>query len=312
MKPITVEELLDCGVHFGHRGSRWNPKMKPYIFMKGNLIHIIDLRKTVRGLFVATNFLKKMCSKGGDVLFVGTKRQASSIVQAEAKRCGMHYVNTRWLGGTLTNFDVIRRRLRRLDELEELEASPRINLLSKKIQSSMGREMGKMKKNLDGIRTMKKLPSVMVVIDPKHEHNAVAEAKKLSIPSICLLDTDADPEMTDIPIPANDDAMRAVQVLLSRLTDSIIEGVEIYKAQVGPVAEDESGRGGTRAPQRRRPTDAGRRKGFETRAPAAARPAKEPEAHAAPPENAEAAPVAANIAPVEKPAEKAAGESQKS
>ncbi len=278
MKPIMVQELLEAGAHFGHRGSRWNPKMKPYIFMKGNLIHIIDLRKTIRGLLVGTAFLKKKCSEGADVLFVGTKRQASTIVQAEARRCGMHCVNTRWLGGTLTNFDVIRRRLRRLEELEELQDNPRMKLLSKKVQSAMGREMGKMQKNLDGIRNMKKLPSVIIVVDPKHEHNAVAEARRLSIPTICVLDTDADPELVDIQIPANDDAMRSIQMLLSRLTDAIMEGVEIYKAQVGPVAEEGDGSKAGKPPLRRKPSDFARKGGFRS----GPGPARQPRPHEAP------------------------------
>jgi small subunit ribosomal protein S2 len=305
MEPLKLEELLDSGVHFGHRQSRWNPKMEPYIFMKKNLIHIIDLRRTVRGVLVGSRFLRRVAAKGGEILFVGTKRQASNIVLAEAKRCGMHYVNTRWLGGTLTNFDVIRRRLRRLEELEDMEDNPRTKLLSKKIQASLARERSKMKRNLEGIRNMKKLPNTMVVVDPRYEHNAVDEARKMKIPVIAIMDTDADPEKVDIPIPANDDAMRSIGVLLTRLTGSVMEGVEVYKTTVGPVARDDAAaRGGDRRGAARRPAE-GRRRPSDAQpapaqAPASPAAAPPPPAGSAPPAPA-ASPPAAEPAPAPTP-----------
>ena len=233
MAIVSVKELLDSGVHFGHRVSRWNPKMERFIFGKRNLIHIIDLRETVKGLIRAYNFLQRICGDGREVLYVGTKRQAKAVVESEARRSGMHYVAERWLGGTLTNFETITHRLERLEELELMETDGRASLMKKKEYSSFSREKRKLLRNLEGIRNMKKLPGVLVIIDPRREHIAVKEAYKLGIPTICLIDTDSDPDLVDIPIPGNDDAMRSIQVVLHRLTEAIVTGSKIAKTRQG-------------------------------------------------------------------------------
>lgn len=219
-----VKSLVDAGVHFGHRVSRWNPKMQPYISGKRNMIHIIDVKETVKGLLRAKRLVQSVVSQGKDVLFVGTKRQARFAVEEESKRCGMHYVSERWLGGTLTNFKTIRDRLKRLDELEKLWETGQIETYSKKMKSTLNREMTKIKTNLEGIRKMDRMPGVMVIIDTRREHIAVKEAKKLGVPTIALIDTDSDPDPIDLPIPGNDDAMRAVELIMKELADSIIEG----------------------------------------------------------------------------------------
>ena len=237
MPVITLEELIRAGFHFGHRTSRWNPKMKPYIFGKHNLIHILDLRGTLRGLITAHKFLRKVSASGKGVLFVGTKWQARGTIAREAQRAGMHFVNERWLGGTLTNFSTIRLRIRHMRELEELLASEDINQYSKKMRSSLNREAGKLKKNLDGIRNMMELPGAIVVIDPNREITAVREANKLGIPTICLTDTDCDPDLVDVCVPGNDDAMRSIEVFLSHMTDAILDG----KSNIPAVGRQEVG-----------------------------------------------------------------------
>lgn len=219
-----VKDLVEGGIHFGHRATNWNPKMAPYIFGKRNKIHIIDVKATVKGLLLARKFLTKVVAQGKDVLFVGTKRQARACIEAQVKDTGMHYVTERWLGGTLTNFRTIRERLKRLEELERLDESGEINTYSKKMESQLRREKNKILRNLDGIRRMSKLPGAMVVIDVNREINAVKEARKLGIPTICLIDTDSDPEYADLPIPGNDDAMRAIDVVISNLCAAIMEG----------------------------------------------------------------------------------------
>jgi len=221
---VSVTDLLASGVHFGHRVSRWNPKMKPFIYGKRNLIHIIDLKETLRGVIRAYRFLAGVVESGEDILFVGTKRQARSTVEAEAKRAGMPYVCERWLGGTLTNFYTIRSRLRRLIEIEKLEESGEIDLMSKKAVARMMREKRKLMRNLSGIREMNRVPGAMVVIDPHHEGNAVREAKRLDIPVVALIDTDSDPDFVDIPIPGNDDAMRSIVIVCQKLADAVIDG----------------------------------------------------------------------------------------
>ena len=208
-----VKALVDAGVHFGHRVCRWNPKMEPYIHGKRNMIHIIDVQETIKGLLLrqaARSQQTVACGK--DVLFVGTKRQARHAVEEEAKRCGMHYVSERWLGGTLTNFRTIRARLNRLDELEKLWETGQIETYSKKMKATLGREMDKIKANLEGIRKMERMPGVMFIIDTRREHIAVKEAKKLGVKTIALIDTDSDPDLIDLPIPGNDDAMRAIEL----------------------------------------------------------------------------------------------------
>jgi small subunit ribosomal protein S2 len=229
-----VKALVDAGVHFGHRVSRWNPKMEPYIKGKRNMIHIIDIRETVKGLLLARRLVHQVVAQGKDVLFVGTKRQARHAIEEEAKRCGMHYVNERWLGGTLTNFRTIRARLNRLEELEKLWATGQIETYSKKMKSTLQREMLKIKGNMEGIRKMERMPGVMVLVDTRREHIAVKEAKKLAVPSVALIDTDSDPELIDLPIPGNDDAMRAVEIIMRELADAVIEG------KSGRGKEDES------------------------------------------------------------------------
>src|ERR1700710_1446780 len=219
-----VKALVDAGVHFGHRVSRWNPKMEPYIHGKRNMIHIIDVRETIKGLLRAKKLISNMVASGKDVLFVGTKRQARFSIEEESKRCGMHYVSERWLGGTLTNFRTIRARLNRLEELEKLFATGQIETYSKKMKATLQREMTKIKANLEGIRKMERMPGAMFIIDTRREHIAVKEAKKLGVPTIALIDTDSDPDLIDLPIPGNDDAMRAIEIILKELADSVIEG----------------------------------------------------------------------------------------
>ncbi len=224
MASALVRELIDCGVHFGHRASRWNPKMAPYIFGKRNSIHIIDIRETVKGLLRAKKFLSALVAQGHDVLFVGTKRQAREIVGKQAMRVGMHYVNERWLGGTLTNFKTIRSRLARLEELENLEKTGKIESFSKKMKATMERERRKISRNLEGIRRMVRLPGALVAVDVRREQIALREARKLGIPTVCLADTDSDPEGIDVVIPGNDDAMRAIELIVSQLVEAVEAG----------------------------------------------------------------------------------------
>lgn len=227
MALVQVKELIEAGVHFGHRASRWNPKMRPYIYGKRNLIHIVDLRETLRGILRAAKFLTQIASQGKLILFVGTKRQAKEIIEREAKRVGMPYVNERWLGGTLTNFRTIRSRLARLQELEDLESSGQIHTFSKKMIASLNRERSKIARNLTGIREMNRIPEAMIVVDPRREHNAVAEARKMGVTTIALIDTDSDPDQVDLPIPGNDDSIRSIDLVVSRLAQAIAEGKAI-------------------------------------------------------------------------------------
>lgn len=219
-----VKSLVDAGVHFGHRVSRWNPKMEPYIHGKRHMIHIINVKETIKGLVRAKKLVAQTVASGKDLLFVGTKRQARHAVEDEAKRCGMHYVSERWLGGTLTNFRTIRARLSRLDELDKLWETGQIETYSKKMKSTLSRERTKIKANLEGIRKMEKIPGVMFIIDTRREHIAVKEAKKLGVMTIALIDTDSDPDLIDLPIPGNDDAMRAIELIVKELADAVIEG----------------------------------------------------------------------------------------
>jgi small subunit ribosomal protein S2 len=219
-----VKSLVDAGVHFGHRVSRWNPKMQPYIHGKRNMIHIIDVKETIKGLLLAKRLVQQTVASGKDVLFVGTKRQARHAIEEEAKRAGMHYVSERWLGGTLTNFRTIRARLNRLEELEKLWETGQIETYSKKMKSTLDRERTKIKANLEGIRKMERMPGLMFIIDTRREHIAVKEAKKLGVKTIALIDTDSDPDLIDLPIPGNDDAMRAVEIIVHELAEAAIEG----------------------------------------------------------------------------------------
>ena len=222
--PVSVQELIDAGVHFGHRASMWNPKMRPYVYGRRKLIHIIDVRETVRGILRAKKYLKQVAAQGSLILFVGTKRQATETIKNEAARCGMPYVAERWLGGTLTNFKTIRSRLGRLKELEGILEGEQLNTYSKKMQSSLQREFRKMYRNLNGIRDMNRFPEAMVIVDPKKEKNAVKEAQKLGIVTVALIDTDSDPDEIDLAIPGNDDSIRSIEVIMRCLADAVDEG----------------------------------------------------------------------------------------
>ena len=224
MASQLVKDLVDSGVHYGHRVSRWNPKMAPYIFGKRNAIHIIDVRETLKGILLARKYITQVVASGKDVLLVGTKRQARKVVEDSAMAVGMHYVSDRWLGGTLTNFHEIRKRVGRLDELEQLEADGMLDTYSKKEGSSLRREMRKVRRNLQGIRKMTRLPGVLFIVDQRREIIAIKEARKLGIPVICLLDTDCDPDLVDIPIPGNDDSMRAIEIVVTQMTEAMAEG----------------------------------------------------------------------------------------
>jgi len=219
-----ARELIGAGVHFGHAASRWNPKMKPYIFGKRGMIHIINVKETLKGLMIAKKLLITVVSGGRDVVFVGTKRQAKKAVQGASEKCGMHYISERWLGGTLTNFRTIRSRLQRLEELEGMEASGKIEAQSKKQGARLKRELNKIKTNLDGVRKMNRMPGVMIAIDAKKEYIALREARKLGIPTISVIDTDSDPDTVDVAIPANDDSIKALEILMDQLATAIAEG----------------------------------------------------------------------------------------
>jgi len=238
----VVKDLIEAGVHFGSRARRWNPKMKPYIYGKRNLIHIIDLKETVRGLLRGSKFFNRVASNNGLILFVGTKRQATDTIMEQATRCGMPYVTERWLGGTLTNFVTIRSRLKRLEELERILDGEQAASYSKKMISQLTRERTKIDRNLSGIRTMERLPEALLVVDPVREKIAVQEAKKLGIKVIALLDTDCDPDNVDLPIPGNDDSMRSIELVVRYLSDAILEGRSIAPAYVAPPEpRDDSG-----------------------------------------------------------------------
>ncbi|MBX7166777.1 MAG: 30S ribosomal protein S2 [Pirellulales bacterium] len=244
MSSALVEQLIEAGVHFGHRASRWNPKMRPYIYARRNLIHIIDVRETVRGLLRARKYLEQVAANNSLILVVGTKRQAAETVEREAKRAGMPYVNERWLGGTLTNYRTVRSRLTRLQELEALKAGDKFNMYSKKMQSALNREHRKMLRNLDGMRTMSRLPEAMIIIDPRKEHNAVKEARKLGVTTVALIDTDSDPDWVDLPIPGNDDSIRSIEIVLQQMADAILKGRNnaagglAAKGEAAPVDKD--------------------------------------------------------------------------
>jgi len=224
MAVVSLAELLEAGVHFGHQSRRWNPKMFPYIYAERNGIHIIDLVQTSQLLTNACEFVRKSSQEGKKFLFVGTKRQAASVVSQEAERCGANYINQRWLGGILTNWFTIKTRVERLKNLEQQEENGYLDQLPKKEAASLRRELEKLRKNLNGIKNMKRLPDLVVIIDQKRESTAVQECIKLNIPVISILDTNCNPDLTDIPIPANDDAIRAIKLILSKLADSIYEG----------------------------------------------------------------------------------------
>lgn len=232
-----MQELVEAGVHFGHRASRWNPKMRPYIYGRKNLIHIIDVRETVRGLLRARNYLRELSAKNSLILFVGTKRQAADAVEREATRCGMPFVTERWLGGTLTNFRTIRSRLSRLEELEQIRSTDKLQSYSKKMQSALTREYRKMYRNLNGMRSMNRLPECIILIDPKKEKNAVREAQKLGVATVALIDTDCDPDVIDLPIPGNDDGIRSIDLVAKYFADAILEGKQVAAEKKAYVSE---------------------------------------------------------------------------
>jgi small subunit ribosomal protein S2 len=265
LTPIAVKDLLEAGVHFGHQTKRWNPKMKEFIFGERNGIYIIDLSKTAKMFEDAERFVSQLGAEGKTLLFVGTKRQAQDAIAEEAQRCGMYYVNQRWLGGLLTNFTTIQRSLGRLRELEAMSTDGRYEALSKKEIARIEKEKRKLQKNLDGIRLMGRLPDALFVVDTKHEQIAVDEARKLKIPVIGIVDTNCDPEQIDLPVPGNDDALRAIRLFASRIADAIVEGRTLRESMHAGGADGREGGGDeVRARQRVAPRPAA--------APAAPRP----------------------------------------
>jgi small subunit ribosomal protein S2 len=235
MATELVQKLIEAGAHFGHRVSRWNPKMAPYIYGRKNLIHIIDIRETLRGMLRAKKYLSQVAAGGSLVLFVGTKRQASEVVEREATRAGMPFVSERWLGGALTNFRTIRNRMGRLEELEKIMNGEELNGYSKKMQSSLKREYNKVYRNLNGLRSLNRMPECLVIIDPNKEKNAIKEARKLGITTVALIDTDCDPTTVDLPIPGNDDGIRSIDLIVKQLADAVLAGraenPELQKSQ---------------------------------------------------------------------------------
>ncbi len=238
MSVVSMKQLLEAGVHFGHQTRRWNPKMAEYIFTERNGIYIIDLQKTVKKLEDAYMFIREIAAEGGEVLFVGTKKQAQDSVKEEAARCGMPYVNARWLGGMLTNFNTIQKRIKRLAQLKAMEADGTFDLLPKKEVTKLSLEIEKLEKFMGGITEMKKQPAAMFIVDPRKERIAVLEAHKLGIPIVAIVDTNCDPDDVDYVIPGNDDAIRAVKLIAGAMADAIIEGRQ--GEQTAPAAEEVS------------------------------------------------------------------------
>ena len=247
MTDVTMKNLLEAGVHFGHQTSRWNPKMKPYIFGARNGIYIIDLQQTVKMFRDAYNFVREVTAQGGQMLFVGTKKQAQDAIREEADRCGAFYVNTRWLGGMLTNFQTIKQSIDRLKKLEEMLEDPQVvAALTKKEMGGIRHEREKLLSSLGGIKVLRKLPDALFVIDPKKEEIAVKEANKLSIPVVAVVDTNCDPDLIDYKVPGNDDAIRAIRLFCAAIADSVIEGRNIYEErQRGAGEAIETGNGAT-------------------------------------------------------------------
>lgn len=238
MAKVSMKQLLEAGVHFGHQTRRWNPKMKNYIFTERNGIYIIDLQKTVKLMDTAYNFVRDMVVDGGEIVFVGTKKQAQESIRNEAERSGAHYVNHRWLGGMLTNYATIRKRIDRMIKLEQMETDGTFERLTKKEVLMLRNEKDRLMKFLSGIRNMKKLPDAIYVVDPRKEKIAVAEARKLNIPVIAIVDTNCDPDEIDYLIPGNDDAIRAVKLITSVMADAVLEGKQIIEAAQEPAQED--------------------------------------------------------------------------
>lgn len=239
MAVVSMKQLLEAGVHFGHQTRRWNPKMARFIFTERNGIYIIDLQKTVKKVDEAYNFVRDLAAEGGKVLFVGTKKQAQESIKNEAERCNQYFVNERWLGGMLTNFQTIEKRVKRLKVLEKQAEDGTFEVLPKKEVTLLKHEMEKLQKYLGGIKDMKKLPDALFIIDPKKEEIAVSEARKLNIPIIATVDTNCDPDVIDYPIPANDDAIRAVKLLTGKIADAVLEGNQGEQNEEGTAPEAE-------------------------------------------------------------------------
>ena len=243
MSVISIKQLLEAGVHFGHHTRRWNPKMQEYIFTERNGIYIIDLQKTVKKFEEAYNFIRDIAAEGGNVLFVGTKKQAADAIAEEATRCGMYYVNVRWPGGMMTNFKTIKKSISRLNSLEKMQEDGTFDLLPKKEVAIKQKEMFDLEKNYGGIKTMDTLPAAVFIVDPKKERNAVLEAKKLGIPVIAIVDTNCDPDDADYIIPGNDDAIRAIKLISATLADAVIEGrqgEQLVEAEAETEAAEEA------------------------------------------------------------------------
>ena len=238
MAVVSMKQLLEAGVHFGHQTRRWNPKMAPYIFTERNGIYIIDLQKTVKKLDEAYNFVRDVAANGGEVLFVGTKKQAGDSIKEEAERCGMHYVNARWLGGMLTNFKTIQKRIERLAQLRKMEEDGTFELLPKKEVVKLKLEIEKLEKFIGGIKQMKTLPAALFIVDPKKEKIAVSEARKLNIPIVAIVDTNCDPDEVDYVLPGNDDAIRAVKLIAGAMANAVMEGRQGQSD--APVVEEEA------------------------------------------------------------------------
>ena len=238
MSKELVQSLLEAGVHFGHQTKKWNPKMKPYIYGEKSGIYIIDLEKTMEALTRACNFIREVAASGAPILFVGTKPQAQPIIEGEAKRCGMYFVNHRWLGGMLTNYSTIRNSVRRYKELIRWSEDGTFEALKKKEVADLQKEIARLEKNLSGVTEMEKLPGALFVIDAKHEEIAVKEANRLGIPVVAVVDTDSDPDLVDYPIPGNDDAIRSIKLLTSVVTDSLLEGLQKVQ-RTRPVEKQE-------------------------------------------------------------------------
>lgn len=243
MAVVSMKQLLEAGVHFGHQTRRWNPKMAKYIFTERNGIYIIDLQKTVKKLDEAYNFVREVSSEGGNILFVGTKKQAQDSIKEEALRCGMHFVNARWLGGMLTNFRTIRRRIDRMEQINKMREDGTFEMLPKKEVAKLELELEKLEKFLGGVKAMEKLPKAMFIVDPRKERIAVAEAMKLNIPIVAIVDTNCDPDEIDYVIPGNDDAIRAVKLIAGAMADAVLEGRQgqqdavVEEVQPAAVAE---------------------------------------------------------------------------
>ena len=237
MSVISMKQLLEAGVHFGHQTRRWNPKMAEYIFTERNGIYIIDLQKTVKKIEEAYSFVRDLAERGEDILFVGTKKQAADSIREEAERVGMYYVNTRWLGGMLTNFATIKKRIERLKQLRAMQEDGTFDLLPKKEATKLSLEIEKLEKYLGGIKNMKKLPGALFIVDPRKERNAVAEARKLNIPIVAIVDTNCDPDEIDYIIPGNDDAIRAVKLIAGTVSNAVLEGKQGEQVDPSPAEE---------------------------------------------------------------------------